>query len=361
MDLLKPFAETSGLSGEQLAILTAHYPTALDFLDIDCEVVVSTIPEAAIPLEVIKRLRRLILHQLIPKDTTGNDLFATYQSGFPLTFGLPHLDDIFRTELRNSEVLEVCGTPLSGKTQLCLQLICHNLLDTSCTIAIIDTGSHISPSRIAGILRLWGHGEDKLEECLRRLTFMKVTTISRLLQALDYVSSFLPSSRDTRGSDGVSTKSIVVIDSLYAIVAPIIGGRKVEGFALMSQLAFTMKYVATELQAAVVYTNLKPPSEDSEAGLQANLGVFWQSVPHHRISVHRVGELHVDSLTAQVGHATEIVVSLVKSTKIAPICSVTVCITPAGLSWKTGNSSFDQTKTTSSPKSKLFRAAESRP
>ena len=42
-----------GLSEEQVTILTAHYPTVLDFLDVDRDVVVSTIPEAAIPAKVM--------------------------------------------------------------------------------------------------------------------------------------------------------------------------------------------------------------------------------------------------------------------------------------------------------------------
>ena len=79
------------------------------------------------------------------------------------------------------------------------------------------------------------------------------------------------------------------------------------------------------------YTNSKPATEDPDAEMQANLGVFWQSVPHHRIFVHQVGEFHVDSLIARAGHPTEIVVALIKSTKMVIAERTYFCCCISGL------------------------------
>ncbi|NXF20449.1 RA51D protein, partial [Rhodinocichla rosea] len=75
---------------------------------------------------------------------------------------------------------------------------------------------------------------------------------------------------------------VVVLDSVSAVIYPLLGGRQSEGLALMMQLSRELKTLAREFSLAVVVTN--QVTRDSSTGpLKPALGRSWSFVPSTRV------------------------------------------------------------------------------
>ncbi|NWX19108.1 RA51D protein, partial [Aegotheles bennettii] len=75
---------------------------------------------------------------------------------------------------------------------------------------------------------------------------------------------------------------IVVIDSVSAVIYPLLGGKQSEGLAIMMQLARELKTLAKEFSLAVVVTN--QVTRDSSTGqLKPALGRSWSFMPSTRV------------------------------------------------------------------------------
>ncbi|NWI19397.1 RA51D protein, partial [Crypturellus soui] len=75
---------------------------------------------------------------------------------------------------------------------------------------------------------------------------------------------------------------VILVDSVSAVIYPLLGGRQSEGVALMMQLARELKILAREFSLAVVVTN--QVTRDSGAGpLKPALGRSWSFVPSTRV------------------------------------------------------------------------------
>ncbi|XP_036052432.1 DNA repair protein RAD51 homolog 4 isoform X4 [Onychomys torridus] len=78
------------------------------------------------------------------------------------------------------------------------------------------------------------------------------------------------------------TVKVVIVDSVTAVVAPLLGGQQREGLALMMQLARELKILARELGVAVMVTNHLTRDRDSRR-VKPALGRSWSFVPSTRI------------------------------------------------------------------------------
>ncbi|KAF6298899.1 hypothetical protein mRhiFer1_008939 [Rhinolophus ferrumequinum] len=85
-------------------------------------------------------------------------------------------------------------------------------------------------------------------------------------------------------SDSSGTVKVVFVDSVTAVVSPLLGGQQREGLALMMQLAQELKTLARDLGVAVVVTNHMIRDRDS-GKLKPALGRSWSFVPSTRIVV----------------------------------------------------------------------------
>ncbi|NWV30890.1 RA51D protein, partial [Grantiella picta] len=80
----------------------------------------------------------------------------------------------------------------------------------------------------------------------------------------------------------VGPLKVVVLDSVSAVIYPLLGGRQSEGLALMMQLSRELKSLAREFSLAVVVTN--QVTRDSSTGpLKPALGRSWSFVPSTRV------------------------------------------------------------------------------
>ncbi|NWW80853.1 RA51D protein, partial [Climacteris rufus] len=75
---------------------------------------------------------------------------------------------------------------------------------------------------------------------------------------------------------------MVLLDSVSAVISPLLGGRQSEGLGLMMLLSRELKSLAREFSLAVVVTN--QVTRDSSTGqLKPALGRSWSFVPSTRV------------------------------------------------------------------------------
>ncbi|NXV83641.1 RA51D protein, partial [Atlantisia rogersi] len=75
---------------------------------------------------------------------------------------------------------------------------------------------------------------------------------------------------------------VVVVDSVSAVIYPLLGGKQSEGLAIMMQLARELKTLAREFSLAVVVTN-QVTRDSSTSPLKPALGRSWSFVPSTRV------------------------------------------------------------------------------
>ncbi|KAM6164765.1 DNA repair protein RAD51 homolog 4 isoform 5-T5 [Rhynchocyon petersi] len=119
---------------------------------------------------------------------------------------------------------------------------------------------------------------------LQRIQVVHAFDIFRMLQVLQDIRGAV--AQQVMGSS--STVKVVVVDSVTAVVSPLLGGQQREGLALMMQLARELKMLARDLGVAVVVTNNVTRDRDS-GRLKPALGRSWSFVPNTRILLN-VGE-----------------------------------------------------------------------
>uniref|UniRef100_A0A5F5Q0J4 RAD51 paralog D n=1 Tax=Equus caballus TaxID=9796 RepID=A0A5F5Q0J4_HORSE len=113
---------------------------------------------------------------------------------------------------------------------------------------------------------------------LQRIQVVHAFDIFQMLDALQDLRSTV--AQQVSGSSG--TVKVVVVDSVTAVVSPLLGGQQREGLALMMQLAQELKTLARDLGLAVVVTNHMTRERDS-GKLKPALGRSWSFVPSTRI------------------------------------------------------------------------------
>uniref|UniRef100_A0A8C2M0G4 RAD51 paralog D n=1 Tax=Cricetulus griseus TaxID=10029 RepID=A0A8C2M0G4_CRIGR len=179
-------------------------------------------------------LRRVLLAQFSAFPLNGADLYEELKTSTAiLSTGIGSLDKLLDAGLYTGEVTEIVGGPGSGKTQ-------------------------------AG--------------ALQRIQVVHVFDIFQMLDMLqDLRGSMAQQSTSSSG-----TVKVVIVDSVTAVIAPLLGGQQREGLALMMQLARELKILARDLAVAVVVTNHLTRDRDGRRFKPA-LGRSWSFVPSTRI------------------------------------------------------------------------------
>ncbi|XP_072099447.1 DNA repair protein RAD51 homolog 4 isoform X3 [Mobula birostris] len=193
--------------------------------------------KCSISYKTLMAVRRVLLAQYSPFPSNGVDLYEELLGSTAiLSTGNPSLDKLLDSGLYTGELTEFVGGPGSGKTQ---------------------------------------------SEALQRIEVIRVFEVHCLLDVLQELRA--GSTRQVTGAHG-SLKAIVV-DSITAVLSPILGGHQLEGMALMMQLARELKTLARELAIAVIVTNYVV--RDAGGGVKPALGCSWSYVPNVRILLRR--------------------------------------------------------------------------
>ncbi|NXG99532.1 RA51D protein, partial [Loxia leucoptera] len=272
-----------GLTEDMIQLLRANgIRTVVDFVSSDLEDVAQ---KCSLSYKALVAVRRVLLAQFSAFPANGADLYEELKSSTAiLPTGSPSLDQLLDSGLYTGEVTELMGAPGAGKTQVCLGIAASVSLGLKQHILFLDSTGGFTAARLYQMLQAQTEDEEEqassldLLEALQRVQVERVFNIYEVLRALQEL-------RDRLSQQVVSSMGplkVVVLDSVSAVIYPLLGGRQSEGLALMMQLSRELKTLAREFSLAVVVTN--QVTRDSSSGpLRPALGRSWSFVPSTRV------------------------------------------------------------------------------
>ncbi|NXM82154.1 RA51D protein, partial [Oenanthe oenanthe] len=279
-----------GLTEDMIQLLRANgIRTVVDFVSSDLEDVSQ---KCSLSYKALVAVRRVLLAQFSAFPANGADLYEELKSSTAiLPTGSPSLDQLLDSGLYTGEVTELMGAPGSGKTQVCLGIAASVSLGLKQHVLFLDSTGGFTASRLYQILQAQTEDEEEQAalgrlrlgfvlqlEALQRIQVVRVFHIYEVLSALQELRDRL--SQQVLSSTG--PLKMVLLDSVSAVIYPLLGGRQSEGLALMMQLSRELKTLAREFSLAVVVTN--QVTRDSSTGpLKPALGRSWSFVPSTRV------------------------------------------------------------------------------
>ncbi|NXV18750.1 RA51D protein, partial [Cepphus grylle] len=269
-----------GLSEEMIQLLRASgIRTVVDFVSSDLEDVAQ---KCSLSYKALVAVRRVLLAQFSAFPTNGADLYEELKSSTAiLPTGSPSLDQLLDSGLYTGEMMELMGAPGSGKTQVCLGIAASVSLGLKQHVLFLDSTGGFTASRLYQMLQAQAQAEEEQASspgALQRIQVVRVFNIYEMLSALQEL-------RDRLSQQVVSSTGplkMVVIDSVSAVIYPLLGGKQSEGLAIMMQLARELKALAREFSLAVVVTN-QVTRDSSTGALKPALGRSWSFVPSTRV------------------------------------------------------------------------------
>nr|XP_020659598.1 DNA repair protein RAD51 homolog 4 isoform X2 [Pogona vitticeps] len=234
-----------GLTEEMVALLKTHgVKTVVDFVSSDVEELAQ---KCSLSYKGLVAVRRVLLAQFSSFPVNGADLYEELKSSVAiLSTGVSSLDKLLDSGLYTGELTEFVGAPGSGKTQVCLNIAAHITHSLQQDVLYVDSTGGFTATRLLQLLQ--GRTENEEEQIMNASTPAKV----------------------------------LVVDSISAVVYPLLGSRQPEGMALMMHLALDLKMLAKDFGMAVVLTNYVT-RDASDGLLKPALGRSWSFVPSTRI------------------------------------------------------------------------------
>ncbi|KAL6098349.1 rad51d [Pungitius sinensis] len=270
------------------------------------DVVSSDIEELAqrcnVSYKALFAIRRVLLAQHAAFPVSGADLYEELLSSTAIvSTGNPGLDKLLDSGLYTGEITELCGGPASGKSQVCFAVAVHVSCRLKQGVVFIDTTGGLSAGRLLQMLRAETSGAEEQMEALQRIRVFRLFSVFRLL---DCLCGLRGGGLQQAAVGGGSVKALIV-DSVSAVMAPLLGGRQNEGMSLMMQVAGLLKTMAKDFNVAALVTNHVSRGLGGEP--QPGLGASWGPVPRTRVLLERVD--------GGVGHTSVRAATLIKSSR----------------------------------------------
>lgn len=294
-----------GLDGALLRSLrAADIKTVEDLVSSDIE---DLAQKCSVSYKALFAIRRVLLAQHTAFPVSGADLYEELLSSTAiLSTGNPSLDNLLDSGLYTGEITELTGAPGSGKSQVCFGVAVHIAYHLKQSVIYIDTTGGLTASRLLQMLQTETDNRDEQMEALQRIHTFRLFDVCALLDCLYGLGG--GGLQKACVSGGGSVKAVIV-DSVSAVIAPLLGGRQNEGMSLMIQVAAALKTMAKDFSVAVLVTNHVTRSGSGDA--QPGLGVSWSHVPRTRILLERVER------GASVGRSGRRSATLIKSSRQA--------------------------------------------
>ncbi|XP_049492572.1 DNA repair protein RAD51 homolog 4 isoform X1 [Panthera uncia] len=270
-----------GLTQDTVQLLRSRgIKTVVDLVSADLEDVAQ---KCGLSYKALVALRRVLLAQFSAFPFNGADLYEELKTSTAiLSTGIGRfvlgLDKLLDAGLYTGEVTEIVGGPGSGKTQVCLCVAANVAYGLQQNVVYVDSNGGLTASRLLQLLQARTPDEEEQAGALQRIQVVRAFDIFQMLDVL----------QDLRGamsqqvSSASATVKVVVVDSVTAVVSPLLGGQQREGLALMMQLARELKTLARDVGVAVMVTNHMTRDRDS-GKLKPALGRSWSFVPSTRI------------------------------------------------------------------------------
>ncbi|XP_016897421.1 DNA repair protein RAD51 homolog 4 isoform X2 [Cynoglossus semilaevis] len=271
----------------------------------------------SVSYKALYAIRRVLLAQHSAFPVSGADLYEELLSSTAIiSTGNPSLDKLLDSGLYTGEITELSGGPGSGKSQVCFGVAVHVSLQLKQNVIYVDTTGGLSASRLLQMLRAQTCNVEEQMEALQRIRVCRLFDIFALLHCLHTLCSDSSSSSSVEGGavaaavaaggggvEGVSLQQAsvsggsvkaVIVDSVSAVISPLLGGNHTEAMSLMIQVAGILRTMAKDFNVAVLVTNhvTRNTSSSRSCGtdVQPGLGVSWSHIPRTRVLLERVEE-----------------------------------------------------------------------
>ncbi|KAM3869004.1 DNA repair protein RAD51 homolog 4 [Diretmus argenteus] len=258
----------------------ADIKTVEDLVSSDMEEVAQT---CSVSYKALFAIRRVLLAQHTAFPVSGADLYEELLSSTAiLSTGNPSLDKLLDSGLYTGEITELTGGPGSGKSQVCFGVAVHISYQLKQSVIYVDTTGGLSASRLLQMLQAESSNAEEQMDALQRIHIFRVFDIFSLLSCLHN----LRCGGLQQASVGGGSVKAVIVDSVSAVISPILGGKQNEGMSLMTQVAGVLKMISKDFNVASLVTNHM--TRGVGGGVQAGLGLSWSHVPRTRVLLERV-------------------------------------------------------------------------
>lgn len=258
---------------------------AADVVTVDDLVVADTeelAQKCSVSYKTLFAIRRVLLAQHTAFPVSGADLYEELLGSMAiLSTGNPSLDKLLDSGLYTGEITELSGGPGAGKSQVCFGVAAHISHRLKQSVIHIDTTGALSASRLLQMLKAGSGDKEQQTEALQRIRVFRAFDIFAVLRCLHGLRC---GGLQQASAGGGSVKALIV-DSVSAIISPILGGRQNEGMSLMMQVAGALKTIAKDFHVAVLVTNHLTRGGGGDP--QAGLGQTWSHVPRTRVLLER--------------------------------------------------------------------------
>ncbi|XP_034539098.1 DNA repair protein RAD51 homolog 4 [Notolabrus celidotus] len=228
-------------------------------------------------------IRRVLLAQHTAFPVSGADLYEELLSSTAiLSTGNPSLDKLLDSGLYTGEITELSGGPGSGKSQVCFGVAAHISYHLKQSVIFIDTTGGFTASRLLQMLQTETSNTEEQMEALQRIHVFRLFDVHALL---DCLYGLRGGGLQQKSVGGGSVKAVIV-DSVSAVISPLLGGKQNEGMSLMIQVAGVLKTMAKDFNIAALVTNYVTRSFSGD--VQPGLGVSWSHIPRTRLLLERV-------------------------------------------------------------------------
>lgn len=269
-----------GLTSEIIATLKRnHVKTVVDLVASDLEELAR---KCSLSYKALVAVRRVLLAQYSAFPSNGADLYEELKiSTAILPTGNSKLDLLLDSGLYTGEVTEIAGIAGCGKTQVCQSIAVNVASSIKQKVCYIDTTGGLTGSRLLQLIQSRTEQEDEQIASLQRIEVFHVFDVYKLLDVLQDLRHSL-SRQVVRSGEALK---LIIIDSVCAVIYPLLGGKQTEGMAAMMHLARELQTLARDYSLAVFATN--HITKDSASRIRPALGRSWSFVPSTRILLYR--------------------------------------------------------------------------
>ncbi|XP_072313103.1 DNA repair protein RAD51 homolog 4 isoform X1 [Eucyclogobius newberryi] len=234
--------------------------------------------KCSVSYKALFSIRRVLLAQHAAFPVSGADLYEELLSSTAiLSTGHPRLDELLNSGLYTGELTELSGGPGSGKSQVCFGVSVHIALHLKQSVIFIDTTGGLTASRLQQMLQAEGSSMEEQMAALQRIHVFRVFDVSSLL---DCLYSLRRSGLQQVSVGGACVRAII-IDSVSAVLSPLLGARYTQGLSLMVQVAVLLKVLVKDFSVAALVTN--QVTRSATGAVRPALGASWSHLPRTRL------------------------------------------------------------------------------